>query len=148
MADDGTAASRERRIATRFALGGAAAIALPAAFGAVVGLEGPPLCPFRLATGVPCPGCGATRALAATARGDVATALGLAPVWPALALAALLVGVVGLTLAGRGARPATRVLALLGAAYRERPRRAFAIGGGMLLATWIWAIVNRAAIVG
>jgi hypothetical protein len=31
-------------------------------------------CPFHATTGVPCPGCGMTRACAALARGDLATA--------------------------------------------------------------------------
>lgn len=36
---------------------------------------GPVLCPFRLATGLPCPGCGLTRSWVALAHGDFSTAL-------------------------------------------------------------------------
>jgi hypothetical protein len=38
-----------------------------------------PGCPFHLATGVPCPGCGTTRAALALARGDVLGALAFNP---------------------------------------------------------------------
>ena len=41
--------------------------------------EGQVLCPYRLATGGWCPGCGCTRALSAIVRGDVATSLSLNP---------------------------------------------------------------------
>lgn len=47
-----------------------AAFAIPTS---VVG-EGPVLCPFRLATGLPCPGCGLTRSWVAAAHGNLATA--------------------------------------------------------------------------
>ena len=38
-----------------------------------------PVCPFALATGVPCPGCGLTRATLAFCRGDVSGAAHLHP---------------------------------------------------------------------
>jgi len=47
-----------------------------------------PGCPFHALTGVPCPGCGTTRAVLALARGDVTGAFG----WNPLAAAALLLG--------------------------------------------------------
>ncbi len=34
----------------------------------------PPLCPFKALTGIPCPGCGMTSALLATAQGSLAVA--------------------------------------------------------------------------
>ena len=43
-----------------------------------LGISGPS-CPFLLATGRPCPGCGMTRALGAFAQGDWTRALGLNP---------------------------------------------------------------------
>jgi hypothetical protein len=76
----------------------AAAIALP--------LDAPPLalleCPFRAATGLPCPGCGSTRAFHFAVRGRfgdafqmnplatvIAAACGVQAVWTALRLAGL-----------------------------------------------------------
>jgi hypothetical protein len=38
-----------------------------------------PACPFHALTGLPCPGCGATRALVALAQGDVVRAIGWNP---------------------------------------------------------------------
>lgn len=138
----------ERRAAAWLAAGGATALAAPAGFVAIVGDDGPPLCPFRLVTGLPCPGCGATRALAAAAQGDLGTVLGLTPVWPLVALVALLLGVTGLTLAGHGGRPASRLLALVRRTYRERPGQLVAVGIVATLVAWAWALANRAAILG
>jgi hypothetical protein len=54
---------------------------------------GPPLCPFRLLTGLPCPGCGLTRSVVCTLHGDLASAMMFHPLGPlvvaALALAVL-----------------------------------------------------------
>lgn len=50
----------------------------PAAF------TGPVLCPMPLVTGVPCPGCGITRALACATRGHLAEAFAFHPLWPLL----------------------------------------------------------------
>src|ERR1700716_3309549 len=36
---------------------------------------GPPLCPFRLLTGLPCPGCGLTRSLVSLLHGDLSAAV-------------------------------------------------------------------------
>lgn len=36
--------------------------------------SGPTLCPFRLITGLPCPGCGLTRSWTAATHGDIADA--------------------------------------------------------------------------
>lgn len=52
------------------------------------------LCPVHRATGLPCPGCGLTRAISALTQGDLATAAGLNPfaflAWPVLVVLALL----------------------------------------------------------
>jgi hypothetical protein len=53
---------------------------------------GPVVCPFRLATGLPCPGCGLARSWVALAHGDLETSLARHPFGPllfALALAAV-----------------------------------------------------------
>jgi Protein of unknown function (DUF2752) len=44
--------------------------------------DGPTLCPVALLTGVACPGCGMTRALAWLVRGDLGTALTYHPLAP------------------------------------------------------------------
>jgi hypothetical protein len=52
------------------------------------------LCPVHRVTGLPCPGCGLSRALAAASQGDFGAALGLNPfvvfVWPLFLTLALL----------------------------------------------------------
>lgn len=56
-------------------------------------LEGLVLCPFRLVTGLRCPFCGLTRALACAIRGEWGRAWGFHPLWPAAALTLVLAGV-------------------------------------------------------
>ncbi len=76
-------AAERRRWATGFVLlGGLAGVA------ALTGDDGPVLCPFRVCTGMACPGCGLTRAVAHAARGDLAGSIRLHPL--ALPLVALL----------------------------------------------------------
>jgi hypothetical protein len=59
------------------------AIALIAAAGLLLASE-VPLCPTALFFGIPCPGCGLTRATLALLRGDVREALALHPLVPIL----------------------------------------------------------------
>ena len=77
---------------------GAAALLLFLAAG-WVGLPGGPLytvCAFRRLTGIPCPGCGLTRAMAALARGELLLALHFHPFAPLLiGEAAALWGAIG-----------------------------------------------------
>ena len=49
-------------------------------------------CPFRLITGIPCPGCGMTRAFRALFRGDIEAAFYYHPMWPLVVLALILMG--------------------------------------------------------
>lgn len=49
--------------------------------------SGPVLCPFRLLTGLPCPGCGLTRSFCAMAHGHLNQALGFHLFGPALFVA-------------------------------------------------------------
>lgn len=51
--------------------------------------NGPTLCPFALMTGIACPGCGMSRALAWLVRGDFGTAVAYHPLAPLLAAIAL-----------------------------------------------------------
>lgn len=48
----------------------------------------PTMCPFALATGMACPGCGMTRAAGQLLRGDFGAAIGYHPLIPAIALLA------------------------------------------------------------
>ncbi len=72
-----------KRVFPAIGLAGACALA---ALSPVGDNEGQVLCPYRLATGGWCPGCGCTRALSAVVRGDVTTSLALNP-WTLLLLA-------------------------------------------------------------
>ena len=69
-AADRTARGRDLAIA------GSALCCLGAAFAVPAGTveDGPVVCPFRLATGLPCPGCGLARSWSALAQGDPAEA--------------------------------------------------------------------------
>lgn len=70
-----------------------------------VAAGGPVLCPFRLLTGLPCPGCGLTRSLVCLLHGDLATSVAFHPLGPLVALA--LIGFI-LAEACARARPALR----------------------------------------
>ncbi|MGI8925207.1 MAG: DUF2752 domain-containing protein, partial [Tepidiformaceae bacterium] len=50
----------------------------------------PVVCPFRMATALPCPACGMTRSFIATADGGLARALAFHPLGPVLFAAAVL----------------------------------------------------------
>lgn len=69
-------------------------VAAPLAFAGFLALwspgdEGVTVCPFALATGHACPGCGMTRAIGYLARGDLATALSFHPLVVLIALQAI-----------------------------------------------------------
>jgi hypothetical protein len=100
-----------------------AAAALPFAVGRLAGASvtgGPVLCPFRAATGVPCPLCGATRSVALFAQGDGGF-LSYNPVWVVVLLALVAFGVAALATGARRVprAPAVRavVLACLAAGW-------------------------------
>jgi hypothetical protein len=46
----------------------------------------PNLCPFRMSTGLPCPGCGMTRSVVRLLHGDVSASLWFHPLGPLLVL--------------------------------------------------------------
>jgi hypothetical protein len=68
------------------AIAGTALGCLGAAFVVPAGTveDGPVVCPFRLATGLPCPGCGLARSWSALAQGDPAEAFARHPFGPLL----------------------------------------------------------------
>jgi uncharacterized protein DUF2752 len=108
---------------------------LPFAAGALAGADGDagvlPPCPFRDATGLPCPLCGATRAFALAVRGDGGWTAYNAP-WVVLAVLAVVAG--ALVLAGARARV---------------PRRSLAVAAVLFLAVaWGYALAQRGTIVG
>ncbi len=81
--EQGSAQMGAKRVLPAAALAGACALA---ALSPVGDDEGQVLCPYRLATGGWCPGCGCTRALSAVVRGDVNMSLALNP-WTLVLLA-------------------------------------------------------------
>lgn len=86
-------------------LGGAAAALAVAAWLATFGPGETTVCLLRNWTGIPCPGCGVTRSLAALLRGDLGAALRVHPLAPVLAIELLLLWVawgVSLVRARRG----------------------------------------------
>jgi hypothetical protein len=73
---------------------GLAVVVLAVSFFLPVGGLGVDLCLFHASTGLPCPGCGMSRAISAISQGDLSAALALNPfaffAWPAFAFAAVL----------------------------------------------------------
>jgi hypothetical protein len=55
-----------------------------------------PACPIRALLGVPCPGCGMTRAFLLCIQGDVATSLGVHPLAPVVLSQALVLSAIWL----------------------------------------------------
>ena len=92
-------------------------------------------CPLMHALGVPCPGCGLSRASAALLRGDLAAALSLHAFAPVLPLA--LVIVVGAALLPEGRR-----LALLAGVERvERRTGVTAVLAAGLVCYWLARLI-------
>jgi hypothetical protein len=109
---------------------------VPFAAGAVAGDDGGgllPPCPFRAATGLPCPLCGATRAFALAVRGDGGWTAYNAP-WVVLAALAILAGALALA----GAPPITRL--------RPRPAQVAAVVTLVTCVAWAYALIQRGPI--
>ena len=111
---------------------------VPFAAGALAGPDGDaglPPCPFREATGLPCPLCGATRAFALAVRGDGGWTAYNAP-WVVLAALAIVAGALVLATGVRGGR--VRI-----------PRRPLAAAAVLFVAVaWAYALAQRGTIVG
>ncbi|ACY22655.1 hypothetical protein Gbro_3461 [Gordonia bronchialis DSM 43247] len=97
---------------------GTTAIAIACIWSPAGASSGPEVCPFRLATGLPCPGCGLTRSWVSLMHGDVSAAFSFNAFGP-LALAATTVAVVIAvwSLVTRSSAPIDRARVLL----RARP---------------------------
>jgi hypothetical protein len=129
----------ERRLGALLVAGGC----LPFAAGALMDGDGPGLpCPFREATGVPCPLCGASRAFALAARGD-GDLLRYNAAWVALAAAAILAGLVALAASAFGRAPLLRLRTTLAA-----PPRLALVVALLTALPWAYAITERQAILG
>jgi hypothetical protein len=113
---------RDRRVSlgvTAFAVAQVAAV--------WAGVGGWP-CPLRWALGIPCPGCGLTRASVALLKGDFAASFGLHAFAPVLLLGLAAFAVAGLL-------PAARREAFAGfvARFERRTRAAYLLVAAMLL---------------
>jgi len=86
---------RDRRVSL-----GVTAVAAAQVAGVAAGVGGWP-CPVKAAFGIPCPGCGLTRASVALLRGEFATAFGLHAFAPVLLLGVLAFAVAALLPAAR-----------------------------------------------
>lgn len=99
-------------------------------------LPGFVLCPFRAVTGLPCPGCGMTRAFCALGHGDLSGAFGYNVLAPFVFAAALLVW----------AHALATVLGLDSArAALERLKPTPRVAGLMLAVTLAWWVVRLSA---
>lgn len=85
-------------------------------------------CPFKSALGIPCPGCGLTRASIALLRGEFAAAFGAHAFAPVL-----LVGLAAIAVAGL--LPAARREAFAGvvARFERRTKAAYVLAAALLL---------------
>ena len=97
-----------------------------------------PGCGFRSVTGLPCPACGGTHALAALGSGDVPAALASPPLVALVAftLVALAVVARGATLLHRGSAFG-RLLS-----RRPRGRRLMACAGVAVVANWVYLLAG------
>jgi Protein of unknown function (DUF2752) len=90
-------------------------------------------CPFRAATGIPCPLCGATRSVVLASHGDL-DFLSYNPVWVVVLIALAVFGALA-ALAGRGLP-------------RPRPIVIRALVGTVVAVAWACALAHRQAIAG
>jgi len=99
---------------------------------------GPSLCPFKLATGLPCPGCGLTRSAVALLHGDPMTSLFFHPLGAPIIAVAVVIGLVdawGWWQSGQTSGPAASPAWLIERLMRT-PAPWMAIGA----LTLVWAV--------
>lgn len=110
----------------RFSLG-VAAVAVAQVAGVAFGVGGWP-CPLKSALGIPCPGCGLTRASVALLRGEFAASFGLHAFAPVLLAGLAVLAVAGLLPAAR-----RETFASLVGRFERRTKAAYVVLGAMLL---------------
>ena len=110
------------------------AVALVGA-GAVFVFLGPPFCPTALFLGIPCPGCGLTRATLALLRGDFARAFGFHPL--VFVLAPLFACALGVSLLDYVRGGPSGAPSRVSAWFSERARHVAALGL-LVLALGVW----------
>jgi len=71
--------------------------------------QGPPICMFKLMTGMPCPGCGLTRSVVALLHGDLTTSLHFHPLGVLFVLLVLVLAIVDGWVWWRAKRPGAPV---------------------------------------
>ena len=113
---------RDRRVSL-----GVTAVAAAQVLGVATGVGGWP-CPLKAAFGIPCPGCGLTRASVALLRGEFATAFGLHAFAPVLLLGLAALAVAGLLPAARREAFADFV-----ERFERRTGAAYVLGAGLLV---------------
>jgi hypothetical protein len=113
---------RDRRVSLGVAALAAAQVACVAA-----GVGGW-LCPLQSALGIPCPGCGLTRATVALVRGEFAAAFNLHAFAPVLLLCLALLAVAGLLPAAR-----REAFAGLVGRFERRTKVSYVVLGALLL---------------
>lgn len=101
----------------------------------------PSPCPFRLATGLPCPSCGTTRSLLALADGDPADAARSNPFGFPAALALLVLPAWILHDLLRGGDGFHRAYGRTEAVLRQRPAVALAVAA-VVIVNWGWNILK------
>ena len=73
--------------------------------------SGPSFCPFKVFTGLPCPGCGLTRSAVAFLHGDPSTSVFYHPLGAPIVIAAIVIGLVDAWAWWRSRRPDQAALA-------------------------------------
>jgi hypothetical protein len=107
--------------------------------------DGPVICPFRLMTGLPCPGCGLTRSWVYLLHGQPGAGTAANPVGILALLAAVaLVAVVTSSVVRR--RPVPTYAELIGPLRRIRGGHAIRAAGFLGLACWLGFGVVRMAL--
>ncbi len=129
------------RLAARITPGGIAALGLiVAALLPRAWIEpGPSFCPFRMWSGLPCPGCGLTRSVVALAHGDLAASLYFHPLGVAIVVGLLAIMLAELVLLVRRTRSNQTVGSVSTMALLERGARGplALVGIGVIAVVWL-----------